>query len=449
MKTIVVQTFANNEIRIRWQDLPPVRKQLGDKAANRRVERESALVVSAVGSRQKELGIYTYVDKDGKRYIGSKKQGFDTGQGYVRSHLDITSKFQRAGKTGSEVERIRSTRPRPTAFGRNARHTILEGGAVTERWSSIPSKSAFVTLTLPGSTSDAYRTLAQWSGYVCNRLTQWLRRHYPDVLWFYVWELQSRGALHLHICLSSQRRNEAMDAGRCIADRWHKVLEDVGSNTGVCLFTHERGNVCTAKQYWQCTVERVRKSVAAYVSKYVTKTIAKKENDGSLGRVVQEYCPRRWWGMSSKLRKMVNECRTEFRIEGCTEQNLIDALAVLHGCAERHNPVRSVGYVFQVSYGQGNRARTVGSGHCHVYHYLRDGFDVALFDLADVLRYVLYVTEGATVGFRWGDARKCGFSSGLRTLKRLVAERPKRKRRLSSRRVASFLMSRQQVHHAC
>lgn len=449
MKTIIVQTFANNEIRIRWQDLPPVRKQYGDRAADRHVELESLRVVEAAGAKQKELGIYTYHDKDGERYIGSRKQGFDTTRGHIRSNLDIISKFQQPDKRGAEIERIKRSTPSRTAFGRNARHIMLEAGAVTERWTSSPSKSAFVTLTLPGSTKDAYSAIAKWSGFICNRLTQWLRRKFPKCTWFYVWELQSRGALHLHLCISSLARNEAMVAGRCVAEQWYKVLEDVGRYEGTCLFTHSRGDRCTTKQYWQCTVERVRKSVAAYVSKYVSKTVTKEKKGFGERRVVHPYCPRRWWGMSSKLRRMIKDARSECRFEGCTEQNLVDALAVLHGCARRFDPVRSHGYTFQVSHGLGDRARVVGSGHCQIYYFMPDGFDSALFGLTSVLRYVRFVLMETSYGYKYGDPGERGFSSGLRTLSRLSRDRPKTKRRLSSRRVASFVMSRQQVHHAC
>lgn len=188
--------------------------------------------------------------------------------------------------------------PTKTAFGNNARRSLLRAGGALDK-SGIPATELiFLTGTLPGSTPAAMVAIAQWSGYLVDRLKSWLSKMEGDRLEFYCWELQKRGALHLHYCVYlKDPKNQRLLLAK-FHDYWCKLLENVCKKSGVDVFERDDGG--TWRDCWQVVradAQRVYRSAAAYMAKYCSK--------GSGEDIGVGMCPSRWWGVSRPLINLV------------------------------------------------------------------------------------------------------------------------------------------------
>ncbi len=235
--------------------------------------------------------------------------------------LDIIKKSQQQEKrrcSWGEVQTIKR-------FTRNAKQKILEAGAVIDK--HVGSTNAYeVTLTIPGSGFDVYDVVSRYSGYMVNRMTQIIRRAEAkgvEVYWFFVWEHQKRGALHMHWCLAVKgNRKIANLLGLEIRSKWFELLEELSVKTGIDLFK-KRGFSGTwrhSPEKWQARVTRVRKSVAAYFSKYCSKNVgtsgynqARRQSKARLSdwhppkiykHGVISLCPSRYWGSASRVKRL-------------------------------------------------------------------------------------------------------------------------------------------------
>lgn len=179
-----------------------------------------------------------------------------------------------------------------TVFTSRAKRTLREFGTVVDE--IYNRKGVFLTLTLPATSDDAYRTMAEYSAYIVERVTQWLRDKMGDVLYAWVWEWQKRGALHLHLvagCANDTVR------GAVVLNWWrfcHDLLSQVSARSGVDLFenretriNHKNSDNC------QFDAQEITKSAARYLAKYLGKRSSKMPG-------VSWYCPARWWRCSNK-----------------------------------------------------------------------------------------------------------------------------------------------------
>ena len=166
---------------------------------------------------------------------------------------------------------------KPKEFRWQAGEKILEGGSIIDRFVGAEN-SSMITLTLPGSTWYAMDALARWSGWIVNRLTQVVRRAKCDACekpyWFFVWEHQKRGALHMHWCLAwDTLPQKRLHLCHQIKDKWFQLLEEISVKEGIDLF--KRGGYGRSHRYnrrvWQWDIQDIRKSVAAYFAKYCEK----------------------------------------------------------------------------------------------------------------------------------------------------------------------------------
>lgn len=198
-------------------------------------------------------------------------------------------------------------RPRPTAFGNSARRTILRCGGALERIGADPSEVAFLTGTLPGSTAAAMRSLQDWSSYAVNLLKAKISKlGIHDSLSFYVWELQARGALHIHYAVHVPDR-ALMSRLICEFKRmWTQIIDAISEKSGVDLWARQDGGSwASQKEVIRADAQVCKKSPGAYMAKYVSKdAFAPKyinnKNAEFLG-------PTRWWGCSRPLLKLMNE----------------------------------------------------------------------------------------------------------------------------------------------
>ena len=191
-------------------------------------------------------------------------------------------------------------------FGNIQAQKIHECGAAMEMLSSDPRFSHVTTLTLPANNQDAFECIAAHSGAIINSLFQPLRDKYPDTNhWFFVWEYQKRGALHLHIAHYHPDESEGMLIGNILIEQWHKILCEISDTSGIWMLSGKHKGDYEMKEFYQHHTQPMRKSVAGYFAKYASKASQKEENN-YIRKFSQIYPPSRFWGSSSQIKMIVS-----------------------------------------------------------------------------------------------------------------------------------------------
>ena len=190
-------------------------------------------------------------------------------------------------------------------FGNIQAQKIHECGAAMEMLSSDPRFSHVTTLTLPANNQESFECIAAHSGAIVNSLFQPLRDKYPDTNhWFFVWEYQKRGALHLHIAHYHPDESEGMLIGNILIEQWHKILCEISDNSGVWMLSDRHKGDYEMKDFYQHHTQPMRKSVAGYFSKYASKASQKEENN-YVKKFSEMHPPSRFWGSSSQMKAIV------------------------------------------------------------------------------------------------------------------------------------------------
>lgn len=187
--------------------------------------------------------------------------------------------------------------PRVTTFNKNGKRSVLNHASALERRFGKEA-CMFGTLTLPGSTTAAYENLARYSGWVINRIAQWMRDTAPGVHYLFVWELQKRGALHAHFIFAHTDAHLLTKLVGHWRNSWCTILEQLTVMTGIDMFASAAGG--TWRGQWhhvQADVKPVVKSVAAYLAKYLSKSESKSSQ-------ATTYYPSRWWGASKETKAL-------------------------------------------------------------------------------------------------------------------------------------------------
>ena len=395
MKSFILQKSANNEVRIGWQDLPRRKKKQSDSLEDERQHYYASQValteteVICVGERgyliDRVNGCSTLTLNEAEEHEKRRARA-----------LDIINDFQRSRKVSkNDYKPGWGDRPKITTFGRYARHTILEAGTVSSRGSGQDGRGVEVTLTLPGHSHRCFDTISKWSGYACNRLLQVIRRHEPDTLWFYVWENQKRGALHLHMALSGVPQERLLRLGRKIRKTWYRVLEEIGRRENTDMFIRRGGfGRNTYKQFLKGNrVAEIEKSLAAYFAKYVSKGKTKNPSNAS----EHAYYPSRWWGISRKLLVKVKKERLNVRFTAVSEDECVNLLHIAQNYLERYLPVLRHSYNFELSYGKEGDAKAVGIGSRFIYWFSGESFGELQVWLPAFLRYLSKYFSNAVI----------------------------------------------------
>ena len=188
---------------------------------------------------------------------------------------------------------------KPTKFGLNAKRTVIRSGAALEK-SSKPEECLFLTGTLPGSTEDSFRALAEYSAYLVNNLKAWIANYIPSKYDFYVWEYQRRGALHLHYCIHAPDPIAREFILKNFRNWWINTLHRIGEKTNVDLFKkNSKYSHRSDESKVRAVAEVCRKSPARYLAKYLTKSIHPTRGNARF------FIPSRWWGTSRPLKKLL------------------------------------------------------------------------------------------------------------------------------------------------
>lgn len=326
VKRLVFQSFPNNEVRVGLDDLPyPVRRG-GDLTAQKEAERKGREHDEARLQWLRDNNIFEFRDSHGTLYRTEERNGVDVCDEF-RANLVITSEVQETSR--SSLVRGKPDYSKPvgyTRFTRNARHRLLEAGSICEERRREGSTGLFVTFTLPGSTWAAYDAISRYSGYIANRICQCIRDHQYAESYFWVYERQKRGALHLHLFVGL-RPGIPWDCYRdALRSCWYSSLCSVGESSGVDMFRHADGLYCTASSFWRYDYQEVTKGVGNYLSKYVSK-----QAESGMGEGVEKgdarLFPRRWWYMSRNLTQEINRRRKTICVEGVRDE---DAQLILH-----------------------------------------------------------------------------------------------------------------------
>lgn len=375
MKHLVFESYGNNEIRIGWNDLPCRLRGGGDGEAQRVTDRQAYRMDAAREQMLSDNKLFQYRDTNGTLYRGNTESGYSEVE-VSQSQLDIIRESQQANKASGRTPRHSYGQPvRKTVFTRNARHRLLEAGCLFDSVHSATHRGYFVTLTLPGSTDEAYDAISRWSGYLVNRILQVVRREIQSALWFYVWELQKRGALHLHLFIALPKEVDGAYILRGLRAVWYGALVSVGEKDGTDMFRHRKGDYCTASEFWQFDVQEVEKSPAAYISKYVSKSAnAPTESDSAdMGRY--SYYPARWWGMSQAFRELIKEHRFRVCMDAMSDDEIIAEMDCMDAVLQECVPVCEHEYIADIGSNRDNGG-IIGRIYRRVYYFAASDFPI-------------------------------------------------------------------------
>lgn len=155
------------------------------------------------------------------------------------------------------------------AMSRHQSQSVRERVAAIDR--EFPRRKArFLTLTLPSVDIGAFRALAEWCSYAVNRLNVWLNRLVGDHARVSVWEYQKRGALHLHAVIGGEHVDRVSD--ETLREQWIEILKSIGHRSGANMFASSSGGSwLDFPEAIRVSSERPRKSLSAYLSKYMSK----------------------------------------------------------------------------------------------------------------------------------------------------------------------------------
>ena len=311
MYRIVAQSFPNNEIRVTWSSLPHPKEPKSDViSSNDEIEVPCPLVNPS-----------------------SEKK--------IPPPLSLVPNSQ----TERDSAGFGRLPDKPPAFGLNAKRNLIRRGAAMEG-TAPPEECLFLTGTLPGSTEDSFRSIAEWSSYIVHRLKSWVGTYARAKLDFYCWEYQKRGALHLHYCVWIPDSDSRDHIHRGFHGWWVEILHKVGEKSGCDMFRKDSTKTHlgdTSKV--RAVAEVCRKSPARYLAKYLSKSAA------PIRGSARAFSPARWWGTSRPLKTLCDSLtRTIDIIEGGYHRIRVLWEQIHHACASSD----SVTYSYR---------HKVGSGH--------------------------------------------------------------------------------------
>lgn len=292
--------------------------------------------------------------------------------------LDITKKSQRSLEPKPRAGFGHP--PKPKSFTNSSGQKLRECGAAIDHIQPDLNKTYCVTLTLPANHEQAFKTLSDYSAYCINRLFQPLRRTYGEsLLWFFVWEYQRRGALHLHIAVSHDKEGIAAEASQLLISQWIKVLQDISTKSGVCMFANKSGSACTLRRFWQLDAQPMKKGLGRYFSKYA----GKKESKQSW--YCQKYPVSRFWGCCYALKKIIKDLSLTISVnfedgdlmdEYCTA--IIDKILKLCKIAYCEQ------YQFQVNLGSESAPHIIADGERTVFYVFPDMLKALKYQISQV-----------------------------------------------------------------
>jgi hypothetical protein len=209
------------------------------------------------------------------------------------SRLERRAESRRTWQVGGRTRHL----PQKTRFSTYGRNFVRDAAHLVER--DGQGRASFLTFTFAGGTQAGYDVMSAASGYICDRLNRWLRYKVHGGEFVYIWELQERGAPHLHYLFRWAGQETGDDLRDLCQAEWRKILLEVSADSGTDLFARLEGGSWRddpQKPFVDC--KPVDWGYAQYMSKYMSKTKSK----GGRGHT---WVPGRWWAVSAPLRVKV------------------------------------------------------------------------------------------------------------------------------------------------
>lgn len=424
MRQVSLKIRANNQVTISLKNTAKrVRKV--PLEADRRVRGRTAWV-------ERDGVLYYEFIEDGISYGDYCYDDYQKSPETIRARvLDLIEKNRRLLNCldRHETKIKRATRiscpllPKVKRFSGASGQKVREQGAAMEALANGDMKlMRCITLTLPAKHDDAYRAIAAYSGYVMDRIGSTIRRGGKDLGYFYVWELQGRGALHLHIALIAGTQNRAAKYGARIVRCWLDSLQSIQEKSGVDMFwggkvDDEGARTYTHRRFYQNRNEPIRKSLAGYFSKYASKGSDQRQNDGKTFGYPDVYHPRRIWGSNAIIKAKVKEMAVDIEIEYPTDNLATFALQQLKAILKRYNAKFKTAFSFNVvmEFPDGTSI-TLAEGATEV-HYV----DPACFSDISAELHLLLQNDGTSIKRAeleriWESGMEASQSRGMRQL---------------------------------
>jgi hypothetical protein len=316
------------------------------------------------------------------QWVNTKRRSHSSGKKLESRSLDIRKQLQR----GEQSRRGYGKDNLPKQFSRHTAQKIRESGAVVDRLcGGDPSQARVITLTLPANTVRAFQVLARYSAYIINRLFQKVRRQSNIFNWFFVWEYQKRGALHLHICLQTEDKKTGYDAGNELITDWYQILEDLENKTSVQMFAQPNKGFCKVQKFEaKCLNQEMRKSCGGYFSKYASKA-NKTPSNSYVKRFSVLYPVSRFFGSSDTIKELIKQLSIEGLLT-VTEENINDVKNNLIQYIQQLGVVKSYKYAWDKSIEIAGQPYCLTSGNCTVFYIQPSCYQVLLESLTCVLR---------------------------------------------------------------
>lgn len=360
MTSILLQRFVNREYRLTHQNIF-VRKPSGkDKYKEVQAEQYANAVNDLYVLSQELIQKESALISDG--HLRRREFGEVDARLGIRA-LDFINEFQTKVKPTKKGGWGHLSKP--TSFTKNARHRLLEAGAIVDKVCGLNAWE--ITCTLPGGTTDAIRTLAENTGWLMNELTQIIRRA-KCKYWFYVWEFQRRGALHLHLLIADPEKN-IQSLAQKLESRWWQILESLSERNQVDLFARRIGGSWRGvPSKWQSHVAPIQKSVAAYFSKYASK---ESKPSSATSYRMKLFFPSRWWGCSTEIKVQIKNHRQKWKLEvsPSAAKKIEEYLQ-----AWLSDPGRIKAYSYEFQLGQTANGTELGGGEVWINYYNDSAF---------------------------------------------------------------------------
>ena len=260
--------------------------------------------------------------------IGKKETYSDTAEEIISDERGSTPHLSFAQNSPTATERPSQSReeprqapghgglPRHQRFSVYGRRTILHAGGALERTHGHKD-CLFLTVTHPGSTVESFRAIAEYSAYAVQGLQRWLSNHIPNKLSIYTWEWQKRGALHLHMVLHVLDRERGEWIRANLKTEWIRILDSISDKSGVDVYRKNQGfSWVKDKSVVRVDAQWCEKSVAAYLSKYVSKAT---ESNKRMPR--NAFYPSRWYGVSRPLLQLTRELTFKVSLDSLRDRD--------------------------------------------------------------------------------------------------------------------------------
>lgn len=256
-------------------------------------------LLKVIGYVHNRLTICAY--QGGSRRVGKRLKHADMKQLLSAvPNLELLRKTRRTLKVGGRWRE----KPLATKFTSRAKNMLKDAGGLIE--GSCQGVGLFLTLTMAGGTDNAYEAMGIASGYVVDRFNRWLRYKVDKGFFGYVWELQKRGAPHLHYLFRMPSGTDFVHFYKATRKEWRKILLDVSEETGVDLFEQAAGGTHRNNPNLPgIKFVVIHQGLAGYLAKYASKESTKAGTQSP-------FTPGRWWGVSYAIRKEVLMRRVSF-----------------------------------------------------------------------------------------------------------------------------------------